>query len=281
MPLQLRENELTDDVNQLKKDNTAVVGPALADLARSIVDTKEELSRATSAVSALEENKAELRKRMEKLTNDTKSLQHSVGALRAEESKVGSEPNRLAKQVESVEHAISMVRSEHDRLEDAVKARIGDLAAQHSAIHEVAETRANLEKKLSRHRADIEAKDQETIALERTLRSEKAQHKQLLERRLEVQSNEESARTTARLAQTELDAANAAYERAKRELKNKTERLGESVANLGPAQSMVGASRRDVGWGCVAGGGDGGGTDSVALPLRRAQLHHPSALTSQ
>jgi chromosome segregation ATPase len=237
--LQTRENELTEDVHQLQRDNAALVTPALAALTRSITEMKEEASQAASATASLEETKAELRRRMERLTHDIKTLTASCSNLRVEENKASVEPARLAKQMENVDRALEAVGAEVERLQGALGARNKDIGAQTAAVADVNEVRATLERKLASHRAEIDGRDQEVISLERTLRAEKARHKELLERKVEVGGDEERARSAVRGVQSELDAVNQAYERVKRELKHKLERLSQTTAAEGPAHSLV------------------------------------------
>jgi chromosome segregation ATPase len=238
-PRQLKETELTEDVAQLQRDNAATVVPALAALAKGIADAKEELSLAQSAAASLAETKADLRKRMERLQTDGKALTAAVAALHIEEGKSAVEPARMHKQIENLDSGLATIGAEVQRLRDAVATRDADLGAQASAVREVNEVRAALEHKLGKHRVDMDNREQEVLSLERALRTERGRHKELLERRVEATGDEERARVASRSAQGELDAANGAYERAKRELKRRLEKLSEAVAAAPPAESEV------------------------------------------
>lgn len=213
--------------------------PALQTLMTSITDTKEETSLATSAIQVAEENKAELRRRVERLNKDIKTLHQTLEYSRTEEGKAGIEPARLNKQIENVDRGLETVNSEIDRIRSALATRNSDIATQKSTVTEVDEVRATLERKLHRHREDIDLRDQEVISLERTLRNERNNHKELLERRVEVRVDEERALSSMRAAQGEVESAKQVYERAKRELKNKLEALSIAVAAEPPVKAEL------------------------------------------
>ena len=237
--LTMREKEAIEDVQQVQNDNAQLVGPALAALAAGVAGLREELSMADSQIASVSESRAEMRRKMERINGDSRTLRTMLDTLRVEEAKQAGEPERLAKQAEGVEVMIYAVRAELDKVQAAVEGRARDLEAQKSAISDVAAFRADLEKKTARHRADLESREQEVSALERTQRGERSNHKGLLERKVETQAMESGARASARSAQEALAEANAAYERAKRELKIKLDRINEVKDVVAIAESQL------------------------------------------
>ena len=234
-----REKEAAEDVAQMHADNKALVTPALAALARTVADLREEASMAQSQTEAAGETRGELRRKVERLQGDTRALRSALEALRIEEAKQAVEPARLAKQAEGVDELLASARGECAKVAAAVAARDGDMAAQKAAIEEVGAFRTELERKTSRHRADLDAREQEMLALERALRAEKSNFKGILERRVELQAEDERCRAAARGAEGVLVEANAAYERAKKELKHKLDRCSEAKIAIVPLESQL------------------------------------------
>jgi chromosome segregation ATPase len=237
--LVVREKEASEDLAQMNADNKALVQPALAALARSVADLREEASMAQSTTEQLGEQRGELRRKVERLTGDTRALRASLEALRIEQNKLAVEPARLAKQMLSVEELLDGVRAEVAKMAAAVAARDADVATQARSIEDVSAFRAELERKTARHRADLDAREQEMLALERALRGEKSNYKGILERRVEMQGEEERCRSAARAAQGVLDEATAAYERAKKELKHRLERVSEAKIAVQPMEAAL------------------------------------------
>jgi chromosome segregation ATPase len=237
--LVVREKEAQEDLAQMHADNKALVQPALAALARTVADLREEASMAQSQAEQLGEQRGEQRRKMERLGADTRALRASLEALKVEEAKQAVEPARLAKQAEGVDALLVGVRAELAKLGAAVAARDGDMEAQRRSIEEVGAFRTELERKTARHRADLDAREQEMLALERALRSEKSNFKGILERRVELQSEDERCRAASRAAQGMLDEAKESYERAKKELKFKLDRVSEARMEVHPQEAAL------------------------------------------
>ena len=237
--LVVREKEANEDLAQMHADNKALVQPALAALARTVAELREEASMAQSQTEQLAEQRGELRRKMERLGGDTRALRAALEALKIEETKQAVEPARLAKQTESVEEMLVGVRAEVAKMAAAVAARDADVASQRRTIEEVGVFRTELDRKTARHRADLDAREQEMLALERALRGEKSNFKGILERRVELQSEEERCRAAARAAEGVLAEAVASYERAKKELKFKLDRISEAKMAVQPQEAAL------------------------------------------
>lgn len=237
--VQLRETELTEDLAQLRRDNDALVQPAITALVNQIAETKSEISRSASQAEHLTASKAELRARVETLMASVEASSATAGTLRGELTKVRAEPARMSKAVDSVQRALDSLNEEVTRLRNTIAAREQETIEQAAAVKEVEGVRKTLEANLARYRADIDAREQEVIALDRSLRRERAQHKDLLERRVELQAEDESVRASLRAALSEQESVNAAYERAKRELKRKQDALNDELLAAPPAQAAL------------------------------------------
>lgn len=237
--LKLREAELSEDVAQLRRDNEALVTPALQGLVTQIADARAELARTLAAEEGLAASKAELRAKIDSLRQQADTSKAAGGVLRVEYAKAQSEPSRLTRQVDSVKTAIEELEQEAARLRTALGALASNINEQDTAVKGVAEVRKGVEAKLNRYRADIEAKELEAQALERNYRTEKAQHKDLLERRVELRAQDDTARTNVHLAATEMENVNTAYERSKRRLKQRMQDLDDASAMVSPLEATA------------------------------------------
>jgi len=225
--LQVREKEALEDVAQMHRDNQATVIPALAALAKSVADTKEEMSLADSQTEHLGVVRGDMRRKIERVAGDKKNLAATLESLRMEDAKLAVEPNRLSTQMEGVDGLLSSSKANVDKIQASLAARDRDMDAQKLTLASVEDLRKDLERKTARHRADVDQKDAEVANLEHTLRTEKMNFKGILERKIEMRTEEDASRAASRNAQTLLEEANAGYERAKRELRMKLDRCAE------------------------------------------------------
>ncbi|RYG52562.1 hypothetical protein EON66_09655 [archaeon] len=233
------ESELTEDINGLKRENEAHVLPQLAAMMQDVADTKAEVSRATSALEALVAQKTELTTRLHDMSTQVVASSTAEAALKSEVSRVQNEPERAAKALESVKRAVEDTNEEVERLKTAVELRERENADQSTALKQVATMRSDLGAKLTRYRADLAAREDECSMVETSLRSERAQYKDLLERRIDLQADDMAALTSVRASETERDSVSAAYERAKRELKRKTDSANEAEAAVPGAEAQL------------------------------------------
>lgn len=237
--LRLREQELSEDVAKLKADNESAVTPVLTALSQDIADSKAEAARAASQAEALLASKRELTSRLADLEKAVGNAHSTAGALRTEFSRVKDEPGRAAKAFESVRRATQGVNEETERLHTALSAREAEMKEQEAAAEELRRVKDELEVKLARYRDELSGREDEVGRVEATLKAERSQYKDLLERRIELQTEDASAQATARVAENERDAASAAYERAKRELKRKQDLASAAAAAIPPLEALV------------------------------------------
>ena len=237
--LQVREKEANEDVAQMHRDNQATVIPALAALAKSVADTKEEMSLADSQTEHLGIVRGDMRRKIERIAGDKKNLAATLESLRMEDSKLANEPNRLATQMEGVDNLLASAKGNFDKIQASLSARDRDMEAQKLTLAGVDDLRKDLERKTAKHRADVEIKDGEVAGLERTLRMEKMNFKSILERKIEMRTEEDASRAASRHAQSTLEDATAGYERAKRELRMKLDKCAEVSDVISQTASRV------------------------------------------
>lgn len=233
------ESDLQAEVAKLVLDNEALVTPALAATDREIADLRAEVSRATSTGESLARTKAELQERVLVLQAQTGVARSTLDALKLELTKVRADPARTERAVASVQGALTEATKEVAELRDAINARAAEMVEQAAALREVEKSRAELARKLSVYRADIDARSVEVQGVERSLRAEKSAHKDLLERRVELQTESAAAEAAVRHAETERSAMASAYDRARREFKRQDDQHNELLAAKPAATSKV------------------------------------------
>jgi len=221
------------------RDNGGAVAPALATLAAEIADARGDAARAASQAETMVAARSHLAAQAAELEAQVAAARTTANALRAELVRVKGEPERAANAVDSLRKAVELVNGDVARVRATIAAREAEVAEQAAAAASVSGVKRDLDAKLARYRADIEAREGEVHAVERSLRSERTQYKDLLERRIDLQTEEAAATAAARAAEGERDATAAAYERAKRELKRKTDAGNEAAAGVPTLEALL------------------------------------------
>jgi chromosome segregation ATPase len=235
--LRLREKDLSEDVAHLKRENEAVVTPALTALSEDIAEGKAETVRAQLLAESLVGSNREMSTRIHEIQAQAAAAANTTIALKAELLKVRADPLKLNKAADTVKKAIDDVQSEIGKITAAMSTRQAEISEQGQALKEVGEVRKGLDAKLARYRVDIEARGQELTAVENSLRNERMQHRDLLERRVEMQAEETEAFSEVRLAEQGRETSASAYERAKRELKKTLDQYNDLSEKAIPAEA--------------------------------------------
>ena len=228
--LRMREHTLADDVAALRKENEAIVAPQLDALIEDIAEGKGDLQRAQSQMDGLMQQKASLQRQLEELDGDLLASNTTCNAMKMELMRVKGEPQRAEKVLDTVSRALSDLNAEIKQLQTQIAARDATMAEQKAALDSLDGVAKEVNTKLGQYMRDISQREREIAAVDHSRTSERMQYKELLERRIDVQSEETAALAAARGLESDRDALTAAYERAKRELKRKTDQVNEAQA---------------------------------------------------
>jgi len=117
----------------------------------------------------------------------------TANAMRMEHMRVKGDPERAQKAVDSVRRAIDALNEELARTRTAIATREAEIADQRTAITSVSASKRDLDAKIAKYNADIAARAAEVRDVEDRLRSQRLQHKELLESRLAMQNSEAAA----------------------------------------------------------------------------------------
>jgi chromosome segregation ATPase len=237
--LKLREIELGDDVAALHKENEAHVVPQLSALKQDIAEGRGDLARCAAQSESMTSSKIDMSHQIADLEDQVAAAKTTANAMRIELIRVKGEPDRAGKAVDAVRKAGSELSDDINRTKAAIAARDTELTDQESSMETLKGSKRQVEAKLAKYRADIDSREQEISNVERSLRSERTQYKDLLERRIDLQTEEACSVAAARTAENDRDAVSAAYERAKRELKRKTDAGNEVHATIPTIESQL------------------------------------------
>jgi hypothetical protein len=182
----------------------------------------------------------------------------------------------MERAIGAVQGALAEATKEVTQLRESIVSRAAEIVEQGAALQEIEKTRGELDRKLKLYRTDIDARSVEVqvcvcvcvcvcvrqcidarrpVALsflflvpcsfdvwqdvERSLRAELTTHKDLLERRVELQAEAVSAESSVRHAEAERSAMSSAYDRARREYKRQDDQHNELIAAKLAASSRV------------------------------------------
>jgi chromosome segregation ATPase len=224
--------ELTAALNQVRKENEGTVGSVLRAIEDESADARGEIARAQSLLESLQQQKQDLTQRIRTASEITLKATGIAVGLRAEVSRNRTEPTRVNKQLESVKSALATAQAEASRLEGDIEALAKGAAERKAATDQIQAVRAGMSKRLTIYRTDLAARERELNGLERSLRGEKVQFKDLLERRLFIETDVGSAESALKAAERAKTATEAAYERAKRDVRVRVDRTNNLRAEL-------------------------------------------------
>ena len=244
--LRQQEAELEEDITNQDGENSAAVEPALNALHQEIVDAQADIARAREQRATLAATEATLRTETEKIVTATAAAAEAAADYRSELIRTSAEPLRFEKQTKSVVTLVASLTSEIARLRVNVASREAQLSEQTRTTMEVALMRRELEERMKKHHADLDARDEELTVAESLLRAERTKNKDLLERRVELRVETEAGFASVRGVEEEKESVSTAYERAKRELKRAQGALNEVLAAVPALERDIADARAET-----------------------------------
>lgn len=245
--LKIQETELTEDVAALARDNESTVLPLLQAMANDIADARADIARASTQIDSLMSTKAMLNGQVSDLEMQSGAARTTSNAMRVELMRVRGEPERVGSAVDAIKAALDASNGIIASAKVGIASRELEMEEQHKALTSVAGVKRDLDAKLAKYRQDIEAREAEVKIVERSLWSERTQYKDLLERRIDLQTEEAAAGAGTRSAEAERDAIAAAYERSKREFKRKTDAANDATAEIPGLEAQIAERRLELG----------------------------------
>ena len=245
-PTQRRKAGLQDAVKRVRSDNRDTVQPVLDEL-------REQLSATQTDLRAAQDNAAESISEGEQLSQELSSLQSDIqaanvalAALRTDAERLAADPGRIGSQAANVTAAVKEVEAEAELLLEKI-GEVSSAALSSAARREEAEElRRNLEAKLGRHRGAADERAGDVAELERSLAAERAEGRDLMERKAALAAAEKSARNALRAAKTSASAATGTYDKARSELRRARNAAANAASAIAPLQGNVGAAEAEL-----------------------------------
>lgn len=229
-------------VEGVRSDNARLVEPELEELRERISAYKEELAAVEKGFDRLGGDKASVASSMAAVNAETAAIKEQLGALQQEWARLSEDPERISKQISSVRTAITEVTAEVSKL----LSRIGE--ANQAAMAAMAKKeegdrlRRELDAAMESHRADVEDRERDIAALDKSIRQEQAERRDLKERRLALEAELAAARNDLKTARATHASTLAAYDRAKKELRRRVDAANAQRALIPNAEGEIGTA---------------------------------------
>jgi len=231
----LAESELIS----AQEANLATVEPVLRGLEEEIEEASAEGASTRVALEASEVAVTNLRRKGGNLRKVIEKHTTSLNSLKEELASAGMEPGKVALLLAGVERVFLSISGESGQVEQEVGQLRESVTAQQEAMTSSARELSVLHTRLTAHCSEVETREREVAGLEAVLSGEKAQGKELLERRVTLEGDKGRLYERLGVAKAALASASTVYERVKRELARRREVLNETKQQKGPLEVEI------------------------------------------
>ena len=234
-----REAAAMANLESAEADNARLTGPVLTALADEASAAAGEVAEASAAASVAVASTRALEIRADNIARSIARSKETIEATEEDISRLRSEPMKAKAALEGVERVLQQVSNEVDRATQSLAQNNEDAAKQLEAASTTRVVRAEVDAKLKKFRGDTMQGRERIEKLEAALRSERSLTAELLVRKTELFAAREQARSDLSAASSSATSAAQAYERAKRELKSRTDALNNIRAAVAPAEARL------------------------------------------
>ena len=230
--LEMELKESTERLEEMHKENQALVQPEIQKVTDSIASLKEDLASTERAYEAEKKRRADISARIDQVREEQAELEDEEAEKTSLLAKLQNDPERIRKQAAVVEKAVVNLDAELLRLEEKIKQCDTELDHQKMKRKEVEAVSNDLGRKLELHRKTIEQREKEVDTVRKTLDYERHQHQKLLEQKVELELKDKEARENLRHAMEQTTMANKEFDSLKRKIKKKQGMLDSALALL-------------------------------------------------
>ena len=228
--LQMEEIENTRRLEQMGQENADLVNPETEKVTNSIKSLQEDLERTTTLYESEKKRREEITAHINEVRNQQISLEEEKATKSAKLAKLQHDPERIRKQAAVVTKAVKNLDTELERLGNKLTRYKAELVAQAAKRKEVDDVGKDLGRKLDLHRKTIEQREREVDRIRKTLEYERQQHKQLLEKKVELELALKGESESLRHTMDELTRSNKEFDQLKRTIKKKQGIVDSSLA---------------------------------------------------
>jgi chromosome segregation ATPase len=236
--LDMELKESTERLEEMHRENQALVQPEIQRVTDSIASLKEDMASAERAYESEKQRRAEITARIEQVRADQAELEDEKAEKTSLLAKLQNDPERIRKQAAVVEKAVVNLDSELRRLQDKIAQCDIELGHQAAKRKEVEDVSNDLGRKLELHRKTIEQREKEVDTVRKTLDYERHQNQQLLENKVALELKDKEARENLRHSIEQTSAAQKEFDSLKRKIKKKQGMLDSALALLPGLQSQ-------------------------------------------
>ena len=192
--LEMENKESQERLEQMHRENEALVQPELQKVTDAIASLKEDLASTERTYEAEKKRRAEISARIDQVKAEQAKLEDEKAEKTATLAKLQNDPERIRKQAAVVEKAVTNLDAELKRLQEKISQCDIEIGHQNAKRKEVDDVAKDLGRKLELHRKTIEQREKEVDTVRKTLDYEKQQYQQLLERKVELELKEKQAK---------------------------------------------------------------------------------------
>ena len=179
--LEMENKESEERLEQMHRENQALVQPELQKITDAIASLKEDLASTERTYEAEKKRRAEISARIDQVKAEQAKLEDEKAEKTATLAKLQNDPERIRKQAAVVEKAVVNLDAELKRLQEKIAQCDVEIGHQNAKRKEVDDVAKDLGRKLELHRKTIEQREKEVDTVRKTLDFEKQQYQQLLE----------------------------------------------------------------------------------------------------
>mmetsp|Transcript_3067 Transcript_3067/g.9118 ORF Transcript_3067/g.9118 Transcript_3067/m.9118 type:complete len:513 (-) Transcript_3067:1374-2912(-) len=216
-------NRLTWAVDEMLRENHALVQPRLAKMKKDLALAKQAFNRMSESFERDAHTKRVLLNRSGALSEEKQRLTTETQRAKEIFQKGSIEPERIRKQAECVHKAVEKLEQEISNMLEKNKGYDTELMRQSSKRKEAEEVRNSLLHKLELHCDTISHRQRDVDAVKTNVDIEKARTKQLTEIKIKLEINVKELEETARhetdalsMAKKELDILRRRYRKKQR-----------------------------------------------------------------
>ena len=228
--LEMENKESQERLEQMHRENEALVQPELQKVTDAIASLKEDLASTERTYEAEKKRRAEISARIDQVKAEQAKLEDEKAEKTATLAKLQNDPERIRKQAAVVEKAVTNLDAELKRLQEKISQCDIEIGHQNAKRKEVDDVAKDLGRKLELHRKTIEQREKEVDTVRKTLDYEKQQYQQLLERKVELELKEKQAKESLRHSIEATSHAKKEFDNLKRRIKQKQSMLDAALA---------------------------------------------------
>ena len=236
--LEMENKESQERLEQMHRENEALVQPELQKITDAIASLKEDLASTERTYEAEKKRRAEISARIDQVKAEQAKLEDEKAEKTATLAKLQNDPERIRKQAAVVEKAVVNLDAELKRLQEKIAQCDVEIGHQNAKRKEVDDVAKDLGRKLELHRKTIEQREKEVDTVRKTLDFEKQQYQQLLERKVELELKEKQAKESLRHSIEATTQAKKEFDNLKRRIKQKQSMLDAALALIPGLESQ-------------------------------------------